>query len=328
LAIVSKNNEKDAISVLENHPDQILRLSSFSAYRINWRDKATNIQEIAIELGLGLDSFVFIDDNPVERAWVREALPEVKVVSVPDDPTHYVQCIRDIASLWQFRLTKEDLGRVSSYQQDKKRQSLKDRTKSYEEYLASLNMAVQIQPINDETLPRTVQLINKTNQFNLTTRRYSEADIVKMMRDTDNWLVISLHMTDVFQDYGQVGCAILSRDKDCVIIDVLLLSCRVLGRTIESVFLSAIIETSKKWGAKEVNGIFVPSHKNQQTEFFYPSHDFQKKISTGSSDQFIWKISTSYSLPLKSKISLELSLNKIHNATNLNKKQGENNDYN
>jgi len=276
LVIVSKNNESDVVEMLREHPDQILRFDDFVGHRINWKDKATNIKDLAVELNLGLDSFVFLDDNPAERDWVRKALPEVEVVNLPEDPALYVQCLRDINSLWVTTLTDEDLGRVSGYRSNDLRNTLQMQSATYDEYLSSLEMKAKVQSVNSSSLNRTVQLINKTNQFNLTTRRYNEADVYKMLEDRNHWQVLSLCLTDVYQNYGQVGCAILNRENNCVTIDVLLMSCRVLGRTVERAFMSALFDVVNAWGAKEVKGVFIPSTKNQQVALFYSSCGFEQ----------------------------------------------------
>ncbi|MEI6044647.1 MAG: HAD-IIIC family phosphatase [Chloroflexota bacterium] len=193
LAIASKNNEADAMEVLEKHPEMILRPSHFAAKRINWQDKPTNLREIAQELNIGVDSLVFIDDNPVERALMRQMLPQVLTVEMPSDPALYRRTLLELLDLDVLALTPEDLARQRLYQEQVARQQFETQhSTDLEAFLSDLQMTLQIAPANDLTLPRLAQLINKTNQFNLTTRRYTEAQVREMSATPEDFLVLGV----------------------------------------------------------------------------------------------------------------------------------------
>jgi FkbH-like protein len=276
LAINSKNNPDDALPVFEKHHDMVLKLSHFATHRINWEQKADNIRSIAKELNIGLDSLVFLDDNPVERARVRAELPQVLVPELPTDPALYRAALLELGVFDALALTEEDKNRNKLYAEQRARQDYEANLGStnLEEYLAGLEMVVEIAPANSLTLPRIAQLTNKTNQFNLTTRRYSEAQIDEMQARGS--LVYSMNVTDRFGDNGLVGVAILTpKTPDTWEIDSFLMSCRVMGRGVETALLASLANAVSTQGATRLEGWFLPTAKNEPVKDFYPRHNFE-----------------------------------------------------
>jgi len=275
LAVNSKNNYEDAIEVLREHPYQILREEHFAAFRINWENKVTNMVELAEEINIGLDSMVFFDDNPIEREQIRQSLPEVHVVDLPDNPQQYKTTLERLRIFDVLSLTKEDIARGEMYVGKRKRTELERSESSIESFLYSLEIRVKIEQANEFTLPRIVQLLRKTNQFNLTTRRYSDSE-TRQLADSNVSLVYSMNVQDKFGDEGIVGVAIVRKDADTWIIDSYLMSCRVIGRSVETAFLSKIILDAHEDGAKRVIGEFIPTKKNKPAADFYERHGFKK----------------------------------------------------
>jgi FkbH-like protein len=274
LAVCSKNNMEDAMEVLAEHPEMLLRPQHFAALRINWNDKTQNLREIAAELNVGIDALAFVDDNPVERARVRTALPEVTVIDLPADPMEYAQAIRQAPVFERLVLSAEDRERGRYYAEQRQRVELEQSASSLEDFYHSLQQGVEIVPLTSETLVRVAQLTQKTNQFNLTTRRYNEQQLTEMAARPD-WRVYTVRVKDCFGDSGLVGVAI-THDIDAVSeIDTLLLSCRVIGRTVETALLSFLIQQSQARGRKQLQGWFLPTKKNAPAKAFYPDHKFR-----------------------------------------------------
>jgi len=281
LAISSKNNLADAMEVLEHHPHMLLRPHHFAALRINWNDKAQNLREIAIELNIGLDAIAFLDDNPVEREWVRDQLPEVTVIDLPDDPMGYGQALRNNPVFERLNVSAEDRQRGRYYAEQRLRTELEQSITSLEDFYYSLQMEVEVSLVTPATLARVAQLTQKTNQFNLTTRRYSEQQIAEIAADP-NSRIYSIRVRDRFGDNGLVGVAITYyRGQDCEI-DTFLLSCRVIGRTVETALLSTIAEQACLEGSQRLVGWFLPTKKNAPAKAFYSSHGF---TCSGEQDQ-------------------------------------------
>jgi len=273
LAIASKNNYEDAIKVLKQHPDCLLKESDFAAIEINWNDKSTNIQRIAKKLNIGLDSLVFFDDNPTERQWVSSTLPSVKVIDVPKSPMMFSNALNDCNYFNFLTTTIEDKRRTEMIQQNQKREDLSANMKNLDNFLMSLDITVNIGFASKDTVERISQLTNKTNQFNLTTKRYTVTDINNFIDLGNHVLYISVD--DCFGSYGISGVAILSKyDKSSWEIDTFLLSCRIIGKKIESVFISEIIDIIKDKGAKKLIGRYLPTKKNILTASFYKNHNF------------------------------------------------------
>ena len=242
LAICSKNNPEDVLPVLREHKYMILREEHFGAMRINWRNKAENIKEIAEELNIGLDSLVFIDDNPNERELVRQLLPEVLTVEFPRDPSRFRMTLESLSDFELLAITKEDEMRLAQYQAIGKRHAMRNAATSLEEYLYSLALKITIELKKSEVLIRLVQMFNKTNQFNLTTRRYQTSDVERFLR-SDEYRVYTLDVSDRFVNHGIVGTAVVHTDRIQWRVDSLLMSCRVMGLTIEQAFLALTAST-------------------------------------------------------------------------------------
>ncbi len=245
LAICSKNNYDDAIKVFREHPYQVLREDHFAAMRINWKNKALNLEELAAEINIGLDSMVFLDDNPVERAQVSQVHPEVLVVEMPKNPRLYREMLENLHVFDVLSLTKEDLARGEMYVGKRKRAELEKNATSIEDFLRTLELRVQVKEVTDFDTPRVVQLIGKTNQFNLTTRRYTDAE-VDSFRKSKEVAVYSLAVQDKFGDEGVVGVAIVRKKGIEWWIDSFLMSCRVIGRSIETALLAKIVADARK----------------------------------------------------------------------------------
>lgn len=275
LAICSKNNIDDAMEAIKGHPGMLLKPDHFAALRINWQDKATNLREIARELNIGIDALAFIDDNPVECAWVRENAPEVTVIQLPGDPMLYARTLRDTMVFERLALTSEDKERGRQYAENRVRSELQQQAGSIEEFYESLRQEVEIAHVTPMTLARVSQLTNKTNQFNLTTRRYSEQQVQDMAASPD-WRVYSIKVKDRFGDNGLVGVALANYKGDVCEIDSFLLSCRVIGRTVETGFLAAIIEEAKRHGVTKLRSWFIPTKKNAPAKDFLASQRFIK----------------------------------------------------
>jgi len=273
LAIASKNNLNDAMEVFQEHSDCLLKESDFAAIEINWDDKATNIQKIAKKLNIGLDSIVFFDDNPVERQWVSDKLPQVKVIDVPKDTMLYSKTLHDSNCFNFLVMTAEDKSKTKMIQLNQQRAELSENSKDIDSFLTSLSMVVSIGTSDSVTVDRIAQLTNKTNQFNLTTKRYSAAEINKFIESGN--IVLYLSVEDCFGEHGISGVAIIKESVECEwIIDTFLLSCRIIGKKIESVFLNEIVNIIKSKKASKLYGQYITSRKNHLTKDFYKKHDF------------------------------------------------------
>jgi len=285
LAVNSKNNEADAMEALERHPEMILRPRHFAALRINWRDKAANLESIAAELNIGLDSLVFLDDNPAECALVRSRLPQVLTVQLPRDPARYRETLLRLTDFDALTLTEEDRQRGQLYAQRRERQEWEARraganggangaaADNLDDYLGELGLVVAVAPADEFTIPRVAQLIGKTNQFNLTTRRHNEAAVRAFARSADH-AVYTVRVEDRFGDHGLTGVAIVATAGDVWEIDTLLLSCRVLGRGVETALLSALAAAARASGARALRGQFIPTAKNAPAADIYERHAF------------------------------------------------------
>ncbi len=269
LAVCSKNDESNAVEPFEKHPEMVLRRGDIASFVANWSDKAGNIRAIAEELNIGLDSLVFIDDNPFERNLVRQELPMVAVPEVSDDPVGYPVALSDAGYFEGLSVTDEDRERTSQYQGNKARDALKASATDLPAYLRGLEMELIVKPFDRIGLQRIVQLINKSNQFNLTTRRYTDEDVLAVMGDPEAF-GLQLRLLDRFGDNGVIAIIIgrLQETKD-LLIDTWLMSCRVLGRQVEPTTLNLIAEQAKKLGAKRVVGEYIPTKKNGMVKDHY-----------------------------------------------------------
>ena len=275
LAVCSKNDEANALEPFENHPDTVLRRSDIACFVANWRDKAANIRDIAATLNIGLDSLVFVDDNPAERALVRQELPMVAVPEVGDDPATFAQTLADAGYFESLAVTDEDLARGGLYRSNVARTALLQSSTDLATYLRGLEMRLIWKRFDQLGLARTVQLINKTNQFNLTGRRYVEDDITAVMAD-ERALGLQLRLTDRFGDNGVIAIVIgRRRDDGDLLIDTWLMSCRVLGREVEACTLNLLAEQARSLGARRLVGDYAPTAKNGMVKDHYARLGFE-----------------------------------------------------
>jgi FkbH-like protein len=269
LAVCSKNDEANALEPFEKHPEMVLKRGDIASFVANWSDKASNIRAIAQELNIGLDSLVFIDDNPFERTLVRQELPMVAVPEVGDDPIDYPRAIADAGYFESLSITEEDRERTRQYQGNRAREALKASTTDLPAYLRGLEMELIWRRFDRVGLQRTVQLINKTNQFNLTTRRYTDEDVQALMEDPGAF-GLQLRLLDRFGDNGIIAIVIgrLQPNAD-LLIDTWLMSCRVLGRQVEPTTLNLIAAEARRLGAKRLIGEYIPTKKNGMVKDHY-----------------------------------------------------------
>jgi len=276
LCIVSKNNYSDVVEVFEKHPLMVLKLDDFIVKKINWKPKHENIKEMAEELNLGLDSFVFIDDNPFERKVVREFLPEVTVPEFPEDITVLNSWFWEEVVYEYFpklSITKEDREKLEQYKRNIRRKELQSKITSYEDFLKSLQINLNVYIDDSRFKTRLAQLTQKTNQFNLTTRRYTESNIEGFLNDRKT-IVYALEYRDIFGSEGIIGEAIVKLENDEAFIDTFLMSCRVIGRNVEYQFLDFIIDDLRKRGVKKIFGEYIPTKKNALVKDFYSKAGF------------------------------------------------------
>ncbi|NIZ92255.1 HAD-IIIC family phosphatase [Kineococcus rubinsiae] len=262
LAVVSKNNDADARAPFEQRPEMRLGLEHFAAFLATWEPKADQIARLAGELGLGLDSFVFVDDNPVEREQVRRALPEVGVVALPADPAGFVRALAEFPGMETASLTEEDARRTSSYRARAEVARARDGAGSREEFLAGLEMVLTVEPVGEDNLRRVVQLIGKTNQFNLTTRRHTEA-AVRELAARPGAVAQALRLRDAHADHGLIGVLLAVPEESDLVVDTWLMSCRVLGRGLEGPALAGLLEAARRDGRRRLVGVHVPSGRNE-----------------------------------------------------------------
>ncbi|MBI4609346.1 MAG: HAD-IIIC family phosphatase [Candidatus Rokubacteria bacterium] len=273
LAINSRNNMADAMEAIREHPHMVLREEQFAGIRINWQDKVSNMRELATELRLGLDSLIFIDDDPAERLAMRLRLPEVLTPEWPSDPARYPRALQELDELESLGMTEEDRGRAAFYHAERERAHLRGEAATLEEYLARLEMRARVADLTASDFPRASQLTLRTNQFNLTGGRYAEADLRRVLGDGSRGL--GLWLRDRFGENGLVGlCLLAPRGRAWEILGFWM-SCRVLGRGVEQTLLAVALEEARRGGAEAVEGTFVPTAKNAPAAAFYPQQGFE-----------------------------------------------------
>lgn len=292
LAACSKNNMADVEEVFEKNPDMLLALADFAAMRVNWTDKAENIRQIARELNIGEDSFIFVDDSEFECNLVREVLPGVEVVHLDGNSRLYPEIIRSLPGLNFARLTEEDTRRAAMYTEQKQREELKAGSSDLTSYLEGLGMRLEFSLVNEASLARAAQLTQKTNQFNLTTLRYTEDDLIRMQKE--GAVIIILRVQDRFGDNGWTGLAIIdTKDALSWEIDTFLLSCRVMGRTVEQAFFAMLLDMARQKGVRELVGRFIPTAKNKPVEYFYRDLGFREE----SDGTWHYAVADTYPMP-------------------------------
>jgi len=275
LAINSKNNYDDAIHVIREHPYMLIKEENFASTRINWEDKISNIQEIANELNIGLDSIVYLDDDPINRELMKASLPQILTVDLSRDPSEYGQCITDLNDFNLLQITEDDIKRSKMYNEEQQRKEFKKNIPDLENFLQKMNIKVLIKNGDNFTIPRISQLTLKTNQFNLTTKRYQEEEIKNMVNDK-KFLVECAQVSDKFGDNGITGVCIVKKNDKEWNIDSFLLSCRIIGRGVEEGILGHILEQAKKEGVSKVVGQYIQTKKNEPCKDFYQKYGFEK----------------------------------------------------
>ncbi len=290
LAVVSKNDESSAKEPFEKNPHMILHLDDIASFQANWDDKVTNIKRVAEELNIGIDSLVFFDDNPAEREIVRTYIPDVMVIETPMDPALYKRTLDKAAPFDWLQLTKEDILRSNSYIENHRRSELQAGFTDYDEYLKSLEMKGCVREPKTTELPRFTQLLNKSNQFNLRTQRYSESEIEEAY-SSDNKKCLCTLLKDKFSEYGIIACVILEKEKEVCFIESWVMSCRVLKRGVEDLLFKAIIDEAKKWKCSKIVGEYIPSKKNSMVKDFYDNLGFKMEREHDGVKQYLYDVS-------------------------------------
>jgi amino acid adenylation domain-containing protein/FkbH-like protein len=285
LCLCSKNNEQDVHAVFAERADFPLQSRHFTACRLNWELKSANLKSLAAELGLGLDSFIFIDDNPLECAEVEANCPGVLVLQLPENPELIPQFLNHCWAFDRLRLTSEDRQRADLYEQNQARERLRVEAPTLEDFLANLQLKVEIQPVEKADWQRVAQLTQRTNQFNFVTRRMTERDLAEWL---NSGCALVVRVSDRFGEYGLVGAVIYCFESDSLAVDNMLLSCRVLGRGVEHRILARVGELARGRGARWVDIHFVPTARNQPASNFLESVglDFKQPLNGGSRFRF------------------------------------------
>jgi len=261
LAVCSKNEESIARTVFEQHPEMVLRLDDISCFVANWEDKPSNLRAIARRLDIGLNSLVFVDDNPAERAIVRKLAPEVAVPELPADPAGYIRALDQHRHFQVVSVGSEDFQRTQFYRANAAREQAAVSSANIDEFLQSLAMTARIGPINPTTLERSAQLIGRSNQFNLTTRRYSPAEVLKLV-GSEQWITRTVTLADRFGDNGLISVVLARIEGDALGIDTWLMSCRVLKRGVEDFVLNHLAALARGRGLSVIRGEYIPTAKN------------------------------------------------------------------
>jgi FkbH-like protein len=273
LAVCSKNDEKNALQPFREHPDMLLKENDIAVFIANWEDKATNLRRIANTLNLGLDSLVFVDDNPAERELVRMLLPEVAVPELPKDAALYPRIVASANYFEVVSFTGEDKLRATQYEQNAKRGLLSGSAGNIEEFLESLDMEMTIAPFDELGRKRIAQLVNKTNQFNLTTRRYTELDI-KTLEENPAVLTLQVRLQDKFGDNGMISVVVCEQKNDSWEVDLWLMSCRVIKRHVEYAICDTLVNIALSTGISSIKGAYIPSEKNHLVSNLYEQLGF------------------------------------------------------
>ena len=299
LAINSKNNFDDAMEVIKEHPDMILREKNFASIKINWNDKAQNIKQIADDINIGLNSIVFFDDDKLNRERIKQEFPEVLTIEIPNDPSQFSSILKDLNDFNVLQRTEEDIKRGQIYEQQRGRKELEKSVSSLDDFLEQLDIKVKMKKPSEFLIPRISQLTLKTNQFNLTTRRYQEEEI-RDFANNNKFIVGCAQVLDKFGDNGITSVYIINKQDKIWLIDTFLLSCRIMGRGVENGILSQIIIDAKNNGIEEIRANFIPTQKNKPAENFLPNFGFKKE-----GDNWIYKLNNEIKLPKHLKVEIE-----------------------
>jgi FkbH-like protein len=289
LAVSSKNHDEIARLPFRNHPEMLLKEDHIAVFQANWNDKASNIKAIADELVLGLESLVLLDDDPFERGLIRRLLPQVAVPELPDDPALYARTLTAAGYFESVAFSEEDLSRAKFYQDNARRVTLEMPAGDVDAYLASLNMEITFQPFDQTGRARITQLINKSNQYNLTTRRYTEAEVGAMESDPDCF-TLQVRLADAFGDNGMISVVICRRRAHIEWdIDTWLMSCRVLGRRVENMVLKELLQHARVLGIRKLVGTFRPTDRNKLVEQHYAKLGFTK-VARHQDGATVWEL--------------------------------------
>ena len=299
LTINSKNNYDDAMKVIQEHPNMILREKNFASIQINWNDKAQNLNQIASEINIGTNSMVFFDDDKINQERIKQEFPEVLTIELPKDSSQYSSILKEINDFNVLQRTDEDAKRGEMYAQQRERNELKQSISNIDDFLKQLNIQVKIKKSNEFLIPRISQLTLKTNQFNLTTKRYHEEEI-REFTNNKNYEVGCAQVEDKFGDNGITGVYIVDKNEKNWIIDTFLLSCRIMGRGIEDAILSQILKDAKQNGVEEVRAKFIPTEKNKPSENFLSDFGFKKQ-----ENFWIYKLNNDIKSPNHLKVEIE-----------------------
>jgi len=300
LAVCTKNELSNALLPFEKHPGMALKRDQFAAFVANWNDKAENIQKIHIELNIGLDSIVFLDDNPFERNLVRELLPEVIVPELPDDPADYVRAISELNLFETVAFSNEDLKRAEMYRHEAERRETRANFATAEEFLQSLDMRIAVARVDSFHLPRVAQLIQRSNQFNLTTRRLSEGECAGL-KDDPCWVPLYAKLADRLGDHGLISVVILEMCENELAIRDWLMSCRVVGRGVEQYLMNSVFEHARQLQLGRVVGEYIPTAKNGMVKDFFVQFGFLKRQETAAGHTH-WALQTEAYEPVKTLI--------------------------
>ena len=294
LAVCSKNDPENAKEGF-SHPDSILKLEDFSVFKANWNPKPGNIREIATELNIGLESMVFVDDNPAERALVADQLPDVAVPEIGSDVSRFAEVLEQERYFEVHRVVEDDIHRSGYYAANAQRSDSQARFHDYGEFLTSLEMTAEIAPFSPMYLERITQLINKTNQFNLTTRRYTPAEVESIAHDPA-FLTLYGRLADKFGDNGLVSVLVGHVVGETVEIDLWLMSCRVLNREMEYAMFDALVEQCQTRGIKKIAGLYIPTKKNGMVSGHYGNLGFTRSSeSSGPRELWTYEVPRAYS---------------------------------
>jgi FkbH-like protein len=288
LAIASKNNREDVEEAFAKHKHMILKLDDFAEAQIHWREKSQSIKAIAERLNIGLEHIVMVDDNPVECAEIRRALPMVTVIELPERPEDFSMRLAGEGLFDALALSAEDRNRAQLYRQRAGAEDLRTQATNIEDFYRSLDMTIYLDRITPQVLPRAAQLTQKTNQFNTTTRRYS-ADQVKALCDDPGWVTATFGVRDRFGDNGVVGLAMARADDASMEIDTFLMSCRVINRTVETAMLAHICDEARARGLSKVVGRLIPTPKNLPVRDLFERHGF-RQVAVEANDVTVWTL--------------------------------------
>lgn len=276
LAVCSKNNHDNAVQPFLENPDMVLKRDDITVFVANWDNKADNIRKIRDTLEIGLDSMVFLDDNPFERNLVREFLPDVIVPELPEDPADYVRAVSELNLFETTSFSAEDVARSGLYKQEADRRELQSTYSNIDDYLKSLDMKIEVARFDKPKIARIAQLIQRSNQFNLTTHRHSEAECERMMLDQEFCLPLYGSLSDRFGDHGLISIVILNVKPDVLEIGDWLMSCRVLARGVEHYMMTRVVAFAKEKGLPLITGEYIPSPKNAMVKDFFTQFGFEK----------------------------------------------------